>query len=346
MATSFTPSVSADAESEQVSTGTFRRAGYALAISAAVHAVVVMVLSLIALTVVTDASPVITMFFAGDNGDSAQNQFELTPEISLEPAQEIEESPDISVDIGEPAELPEDLPNSIFGTMAASADSSTSGSAANSGVSAAQVSEIQQRVRKAGGRRGEVQFALAWKNTNDVDLHVIAPSGERISYAHKQSNCRGELDVDMNVDGESTEPVENVRWLDRSAPSGRYTVIVNLFRLYDPGSGRGHTDYELLAQLGPETEIIEDSVAAGRGVLVHRFRYVPHSVQGQRRRLMMQRFDRLQEDDERRGSALLERAQQQNGDEREKTLREVAGKYPHSDAAIEALKMMSGVTTK
>ncbi|HNF97164.1 MAG TPA: hypothetical protein PK493_07700 [Pseudomonadota bacterium] len=88
--------------------------------------------------------------------------------------------------------------------------------------------EIKKRVEAAGGvyEGVDVRASLIWDNRNDLDLHVITPSGEHIYYAHKQSRCRGELDVDRNVRGETTKPVENVRWRKGEAPAGRYRVFV------------------------------------------------------------------------------------------------------------------------
>lgn len=91
--------------------------------------------------------------------------------------------------------------------------------------------EIKSRVEGAGGlyEGVDVRASLVWNNRNDLDLHVIAPSGEHIYYGHKQAACGGWLDVDMNVRGETTKPVENVRWAKGQAPKGRYQVSVQNF---------------------------------------------------------------------------------------------------------------------
>ncbi|HEY8378806.1 MAG TPA: hypothetical protein VIK91_20080 [Nannocystis sp.] len=96
--------------------------------------------------------------------------------------------------------------------------------------------EIRQRVIQAGGRYEgvDIRASLIWDNRNDLDLHVIAPSGEHIFYGHKRSQCGGWLDVDMNVRGETTKPVENVQWIRGSAPSGRYRVFVHNYRFHEP----------------------------------------------------------------------------------------------------------------
>lgn len=95
--------------------------------------------------------------------------------------------------------------------------------------------EIAQRVRAAGGRYDEVdvRVSLLWNTHDDLDLHVIAPSGEEIWYNNKLSRCGGELDVDRNVRGETAKPVENIRWRRGEAPAGDYQVIVQNYRFHE-----------------------------------------------------------------------------------------------------------------
>lgn len=92
--------------------------------------------------------------------------------------------------------------------------------------------EIDRRRVAAGGKSGQVHVSLVWANRNDLDLHVIAPSGERIYFSNKTSKCGGKLDVDMNVSGETTTPVENVFWPNGKAPLGRYKVYVRNYRAH------------------------------------------------------------------------------------------------------------------
>lgn len=95
--------------------------------------------------------------------------------------------------------------------------------------------EIKARVTGAGGMYDgvDVRASLLWDNRNDLDLHVVSPNGEHIYYGAKQSNDGGWLDVDMNVQGTSTKPVENVRWPKGKAPAGRYQVYVQNFRFHE-----------------------------------------------------------------------------------------------------------------
>lgn len=89
---------------------------------------------------------------------------------------------------------------------------------------------VKERVKAQGGSvEGELRVSLDWFNYDDLDLHVIEPSGNRIYFSDKHSpiSC-GFLDVDMNAGGKkSREAVENVIFKDRnSLPEGDYKVLV------------------------------------------------------------------------------------------------------------------------
>ena len=87
--------------------------------------------------------------------------------------------------------------------------------------------KFNNRLKREGAKTGQVQISLIWNNRNDLDLHVLCPSGERISFDHKKSADGGKLDVDMNVSGESVRPVENIYWPPRSMQKGIYKVVVH-----------------------------------------------------------------------------------------------------------------------
>lgn len=218
------------------------------------------------------------------------------------------------------------------------------------GIPASQVAiSIQERVSAQGGKRGEVQFALAWKNVNDVDLHVIAPSGERISHLHKSSTCGGLLDVDMNVRGESISPVENIRWI-ANPPVGRYTVLIHLFRIHRPQTGirvtRG-SPFQLLALLGPESHLESDTVSQRRQLAVYRFQYIPSDAFGEQREKLLEQLERSYQKQETAAQPMLEQATRiQDLQSREVALNQLILRFPHTDAAIEAMQMLGGEITK
>ncbi|MBI4936531.1 MAG: DUF2510 domain-containing protein [Actinobacteria bacterium] len=86
---------------------------------------------------------------------------------------------------------------------------------------------------------GDVQFTLRWSSTADLDLAVLDPAGEEISYGHPTSASGGTLDVDSNASCENpvTNPVENVFWPTGASPLGVYQVRVYYYEECAGGSG-------------------------------------------------------------------------------------------------------------
>lgn len=113
--------------------------------------------------------------------------------------------------------------------------------------------EMKQRVKAAGGMYEDVDMraSLLWNNKNDLDLRVIAPSGEEIFYAHKNSRCGGWLDVDMNANAPyTTKPVENTRWKKDMAPNGHYRVYVQNYAFHE--NNEQATEFRVEIQIGDD----------------------------------------------------------------------------------------------
>jgi len=95
---------------------------------------------------------------------------------------------------------------------------------------------IKERVKKAGGNvtNAKLRISLSWSNYDDLDIHVIEPSGKEIYFR----NPDRKLDVDMNArSGKSRTPVENVSYA-RVVPNGIYRVWIHQFcrrETTDPG---------------------------------------------------------------------------------------------------------------
>ena len=92
------------------------------------------------------------------------------------------------------------------------------------------------RMQRENAKVGDITITLAWDNECDLDLHCICPNGDHISYSSKEGGGDiggGYLDVDMNVNGESQEPVENIFFGDAErgieAAKGKYKVFVQNF---------------------------------------------------------------------------------------------------------------------
>ncbi len=121
--------------------------------------------------------------------------------------------------------------------------------------------EIKQRVEAAGGRYEgvDIRASLMWNNRNDLDLHVIAPSGEHIFYGHKRAACGGWLDVDMNIQGETTKPVENVQWVRGSAPAGKYRVFLHNYRFHEKP---GPTEYQVEIEINGKAQHFTGTIGA------------------------------------------------------------------------------------
>jgi hypothetical protein len=85
---------------------------------------------------------------------------------------------------------------------------------------------IKDKVKRAGGivENVSLRVSLAWFNTDDLDLHCTEPNGNHVHFYNK-SNI---LDIDMNVRGETRQPVENMRWL-KLPHDGVYRFWVNNF---------------------------------------------------------------------------------------------------------------------
>jgi hypothetical protein len=91
------------------------------------------------------------------------------------------------------------------------------------------INEFNLRLTRENAQTGKVQVSLKWDNRNDLDIHLIEPSGNRISYRNKVSRAGGTLDVDMNAgEQESNKPIENI-FYGVNAPAGHYRIVVDFY---------------------------------------------------------------------------------------------------------------------
>ena len=118
---------------------------------------------------------------------------------------------------------------------------------ASSSSNSKAIKELQARLAREGAKSSDVQVSLMWNNYNDLDLHIVCPSGERIHGGNKTSACGGELDVDANVRAETRKPVENVFWPEGTAPGGQYHVYVHYYKKHKKRRSKDPTKFQVIA---------------------------------------------------------------------------------------------------
>ena len=107
-----------------------------------------------------------------------------------------------------------------------------------------------------------------WDNYNDLDLHVVCPSGERIHGGNRESACGGELDVDANVKPETKKPVENVVWPEGKAPGGTYKAYVHHYKKHKKRRSRDPTKFKVVCNAGGEILEYEGEITHGDPIML------------------------------------------------------------------------------
>ena len=130
------------------------------------------------------------------------------------------------------------------------------------------MSELRARLEREGAQSSDVQISLMWNNYNDLDLHVVCPSGERIHGGNKISACGGELDVDANVRAETRKPVENVFWEDGKAPAGRYQVYVHYYKKHKKRRSKDPTKFQVIINQGGDPREYNGELSMGDPIML------------------------------------------------------------------------------
>ncbi len=123
-----------------------------------------------------------------------------------------------------------------------------------------------EEVTRRGGRIGRMNVVLSWQGGDDLDVHVVCPSGEVINYQETR-HCGGTLDVDANHVGVVENPVENVVWDE--PPRGRYKILVARFEDRDPKSATTPFTVELKVN----GQVVKSASGAADGTLQEVFSF-------------------------------------------------------------------------
>ena len=84
---------------------------------------------------------------------------------------------------------------------------------------------------------GDVKITLSFDRVHDLDLYVIEPNGEEVSYLNDASATGGKLDLDGGALCQSGGALsENIFWPPGGAPSGEYRVSVHNYEQCMPGA--------------------------------------------------------------------------------------------------------------
>ena len=130
------------------------------------------------------------------------------------------------------------------------------------------MSELKARLEREGASSSDVQVSLMWNNYNDLDLHIVCPSGERIHGGNKTSACGGELDVDANVRAETRKPVENVFWQDGKAPAGKYQVYVHYYKKHNKRRSKDPTKFQVIVNAGNDLLEYTSELSSGDPIMM------------------------------------------------------------------------------
>lgn len=149
----------------------------------------------------------------------------------------------------------------------------------------AAMADLRARLEREGAKSSDVQISLVWNNYNDLDLHVVCPSKERIHGGNKISKCNGELDVDANVKPDTRKPVENVVWPEGKGPGGTYEVYVHHYKKHNKRRSRDPTKFQVIVNAAGEFKEYEGSLTHGDPIMkVCEFTIDPPEVRAAKKR--------------------------------------------------------------
>jgi hypothetical protein len=133
--------------------------------------------------------------------------------------------------------------------------------------------EEERRLKERGITVGEVTVSLYWETRHDLDLYVINPQGQTISYSSKSDRWGGRLDTDSNAtkSERTTAAVEVVSWAS-NPPTGTYQVFVKYYRADEQSGARANpgsyaTDFRVVVNVRGDRKVFRDRLGPTPGSL-------------------------------------------------------------------------------
>ncbi len=130
------------------------------------------------------------------------------------------------------------------------------GPSSQNGASGLTEEELDEQLIDAQAGTGEITVSMLWSTADDLDLHVITPSGAEIYFSNKTADG-GTLDVDRQASSSNivASPIENI-YFD-SPQAGTYKVfIVN----YSDRTEGGDSNYMVRITVGGSSETFKGTI--------------------------------------------------------------------------------------
>lgn len=130
------------------------------------------------------------------------------------------------------------------------------------------------QVEELPGQSGELRFHLSFGNHEsvDLDLHVIEPNGEHLSFSNPSSQMGGTLDVDCMCGYCPFGASENIYWAENQPDEGIYEIWVDYFGHCN--APNAPSDFKLLLLEGDQVKgTLEGTLSSGEShVIRYEFR--------------------------------------------------------------------------
>lgn len=115
--------------------------------------------------------------------------------------------------------------------------------------------DMDSLLEEMGAVEGEITCSIYWPSKDDLDLHCITPEGGHIYFSNKFSGG-GQLDVDMQVEGDRDSGVENIYFAEPTP--GQYQFYINNYT----DRTEGDTNCRIRIKVGNQI-LVDETVAMG-----------------------------------------------------------------------------------